>query len=73
MAELREEKWDRGPRRLTKRSREDEERCAACSQERQVESAHSPRTTIALDRDKRLDRSTLGHGPPHQSIQSNPR
>ena len=30
MAELREEKWDRSPRRLTKRSKEDEGRCPAC-------------------------------------------
>jgi hypothetical protein len=34
---------------------------------------HSPRTAIGLDSDKRLDRSSLGFWPPHQSVQANAR
>ena len=52
-----------GPGRITNRSRKNE-REALVFQERRVESAHSPRTMIAFDSDKRRDRSTLGHGSP---------
>ena len=62
-----------GPRRLTNQSREDEGRCAACSQERQMESAHSPGTAIALDSTNAWIGSRSRHRLPHQSVQSNPR
>jgi hypothetical protein len=60
------------PGRITNRRRENE-REALVFQERQFESAHSPRTMIAFNSDKRRDRSTLGNGSPHKNMQPNPR
>jgi hypothetical protein len=39
---------------------------------RRVEGVHSPGTAIALDSDQRMDRRTLGHGAPHESMQPHP-
>ena len=57
-----------GARRFTEKGRQDEGGCAARPQKRQVEGVHSPGTAIALDSDQRMDRRTLGHGPPYEYV-----
>ena len=62
-----------GARGPTEKNWQDNKGWAGSPQERQAEGTHSPGTASTHDSDKRLDRSTRGHGSPHKSMQSYPR
>ena len=62
-----------GAHRLIKRSGKDEGEMRWVPPRAPSGKCACPGTAIAFDSDKRLDRSSLGFWPPHQSMQSNPR